>query len=114
MLISHLFIGHKVPAPRFAPGLFIALIALFALMGDSRPVVALAGLGTVLVVTGTLILSNRARIWDNYRKSYRKQKGLMGLWTKPNQTYYIINVLFLWPFIIFLGAICIWVAYTLA
>jgi hypothetical protein len=114
MLISHLLIGHKTPAPRFAPGVFIGLIAIFALLGESRPVVALAGLGTVLIVAGALIEANRARIWDSYRKTYRKQKGLIGIWTKPNKMYYTINVVFLWPFIIFLGAICLWVAYSLA
>jgi hypothetical protein len=114
MLISHLLIGHKVPSPRFAPGLFVGLVALFALLGQTRPAVALAGLGTVLIITGTLIELNRQRIWEGYRKSYRKRKGLLGLWTKPNHMYYTINVMFLWPFIIFLGIVCIWAAYYLA
>ena len=114
MLISHLLIGHKVPAPRFAPGLFIGLIAVFAILGQSRPVVGLAGIGTILIITGTLIELNRQRIWENYRKAHRKQKGVMGIWTKPNMMYYRINVLFLWPLIIFIGAVCVWAAYALA
>jgi hypothetical protein len=105
---------HKTPRPRFAPGVFVGLVAIFAILGQTKPVIGLAGLGTVLVVTAALVEVNRQLIWENYRKSYRQRRGLKGLWTKPNQTYYNINVMFLWPFIIFLGLICLWVAYSLA
>ncbi|GAC1602030.1 MAG: hypothetical protein NVS3B29_04580 [Candidatus Saccharimonadales bacterium] len=74
----------------------------------------MAGLGTLLIIGGALVEINRQRIWENYGKQYRKRKGLKNFWTKPNHTYYTINVLFLWPFIIFLGVICLWVAYSLA
>ncbi len=114
MLLSHLLIGHKTPAPRFAPGVFVALLAVFSLIGQAKPIIALVGLGTLLILSGALVEANRQRIWDNYGKQYRKRKGVKGFWTKPNRTYYNINVIFLWPFIIFLGAICLWVAYALA
>ncbi len=114
MLISNLFVTHKVPQPRFAPGLFIGLLAIFALMGQSKPVVGLVGIGTTAVVAAVLVEVNRRRIWESYRKSYRKRAGLMGLWTKPNAVYYTLNVAFLWPFILFLGIVCLWAAYVLA
>jgi hypothetical protein len=114
VLISHLLIHHKTPGPRFAPGLFIGLIATFSLLGQSKPVFALAGLGTTLIAGGSLIELNRQRIWENYRKGLRKAKGLKGIWTKPNTTYYTINVVFLWPFIIFLGMVCLWASYVLS
>lgn len=114
MLFSHLLMRHKTPAPRFAPGLFIALVALFGSMGKTRPIVALAGVGTVLIVAGILVELNRARIWESYLKTHKKKRGAKSLWTKPSHVYYTINVLFLWPFIIFLGLVCIWAAYALA
>lgn len=114
MILSHLVLHHKNPEPRFVPGLFIALIAIFSILGQYKPLIAMAGLGTVLIVAGTLVEANRQSIWTNYQKVYRKRKGLKGIWTKPNHTYYTINVAFLWPFIIFLGVICLWVAYSLA
>jgi len=113
MLISHLLTHHKTPQPRFAPGVFLGFILAFVMLGQSSPVFGLAGLGTTLVVAGVLVELNRQRIWDNYAKSYRKLKGYKGIWTKPSPVYYTINVLFLWPLIIFLGFVCLWAAYAL-
>lgn len=114
MLFSHLFMRHKTPEPRFAPGLFVALVALFGSMGQTRPVVALAGVGTVLLLSGVLVELNRVRIWEGYLKTYKKKRGIKSFWTKPSHMYYTINVLFLWPFIMFIGLVCIWAAYSLA
>ena len=114
MLISHFFVRHKTPAPRFAPGLFLGLLASFVLLGDVKPVFGLVGIGTTLIVTAVLVELNRQRIWDNYLKTYKRQKGLKSLWRKPSPVYYTINVAFLWPFILFLGLICLWAAYILA
>jgi hypothetical protein len=114
MLISNLFVKHKVPQPRFAPGLFLALLAVFSLVGQYRPVVGLVGIGTTAIITSVLIELNRKRIWENYRKGYKKIKGLKGIWTEPNKVFYTLNVAFLWPFILFLGVICLWAAIVLA
>ncbi len=114
MLVSHLFTKHKTPAPRFAPGLFVGLIVAFVILGQSKPTFGLVGLGTVLITVGCLIELNRERIWEGYKKSYKKQKGVSGLWTKPNSVYYTINIVFLWPLIIFLGFVCLWAAYLLS
>ena len=113
MLISHLLHRHTSPAPRFAPGLFIALIVAFTLLGQTKPLVGLAGLGTTLLVTGVLIELNRDRIWENYKASYKRRRGGKSVWNKPNTVYYTINVVFMWPFIIFLGIMCLWAAYLL-
>jgi hypothetical protein len=113
MLISNLFVHHKVPQPRFAPGLFVGLIALFILMGEAKPLVGLVGIGTTAIVAAVLVEVNRVRIWETYRKSYRKQKGLKGLWTEPTTTYYLINVVILWPLILLLGVLCLYAAYIL-
>jgi len=114
VLVSNLLRRHKTPAPTFAPGLFLGLLVVFTLLGQSKPTVGLVGIGTTLIVTGTLIILNRQRIWDDYRKGYRKSKGLAALWAKPNPVYYTLNVLFLWPFIVFLGIVCLWAAYMLS
>ena len=113
MLISHLFMRHRTPAPRFAPGLFLGLLIAFTLLGQDKPVVGLTGIGATLVAAGALVELNRQRIWDEYRKSYRKAKGLAGLWSKPDPLYYTLNVVFLWPLIIVLGIVCLWAAYAL-
>ena len=114
MLLSNLLPGHKTPPPRFAPGLFLALLMIFIVLGQVKPTLALVGIGTTLVITGTLIELNRKRIWETYLKTYRKQKGLTGIWGRPSQLYYNINVYFLWPFVMFLGAMCVYAAYLLS
>src|SRR5450759_4419472 len=114
MIISNLFIRNKTPQPRFAPAMFLILILLFSLIGQTKPVVGLTGLGTTLIVTAVLIEINRKRIWKSYCKSYRKQKGLAGMWTKPYSVYYMINVAGLWPIVIVLGGLCLVAAYALS
>jgi hypothetical protein len=114
MILSNMFVRHKNPQPRFAPGLFLLLLAVFILLGQSKPLLALVGIGTTTVITGILVELNRERIWSNYTKSYRKMKGLKGLWTKPDRVYYNINVWFLWPFVVLLGVLCLWSAYVLS
>lgn len=113
MLISNLFIKHKVPQPRFAPGLFVGLIALFIILGEAKPVVGLVGIGTTAIVAAFLVEANRQRIWETYRKAYRKQKGIKGTFTQPSTTYYAINILLLWPMIMLLGFLCLYAAYML-
>jgi len=114
MLLSNLIIRHKTPHPKFAPGLFLILLIVFGVLGQYKPVFGLVGLGTTAIITAVLIELNRETIWETYRKSYKKQKGMLGAWSKPNRVYYTINVLFLWPFVLFLGIICLWSAYVLA
>jgi hypothetical protein len=112
MLISHLLPRHhKTPPPKFAPGIFMGLLAGFSILGLTKPIFGLVGLGTTLLVSGVLVEINRVRIWDDYRALYKKSRGFKGMWTKPNPVYYTINVVFLWPFIIFLGFISLWAAY---
>ena len=113
MLVSNLLRRHKTPGPRFAPGLFLGLLVVFAVLGQTNAVFGLTGLGVTLVATGTLVEINRQRIWDNYRKSFRKTKGLRGFWTQPDPVYYTLNVVFMWPLIIVLGVFSLWAAYIL-
>jgi hypothetical protein len=114
MLISQLFTRHKVPEARFLPGLFLGLLLFFVILGQSKPVVGLVGLGTVLLVAGALVEFNRTRIWENYKKTYKKNKKLAGFWNQPSDVYYMINVVLLWPFIMFIGFVCLWASYVLA
>jgi hypothetical protein len=114
MLLSNLFVRHKVPGPRFAPALFLALLALFVLLGNSRPIFGLVGIGVTAMLAAVLVELNRDRIWETYRKTYKKERGLKGTWTEPNRLYYNINVFLLWPFVLFLGALCLYAAYMLA
>ena len=113
MLLQNLFIRPKTPPPRFAPGLFLGLLVVFVLLGQTKPIVGLAGIGTVLIIAAVMIEINRQRIWDDYKKSYRKQAGKSALWTKPNHLYYTINVAVLWPVVLLLGAVCLYAAYML-
>jgi len=114
VLISNLFVRHKTPQPRFAPGLFLFLLALFLLLGDKRPVIGRVGIGTTAIVMAVLVELNRVRIWETYRKAYRKQKGMRGLWTEPADIYYTINVIILWPLILVLGVLCLYAAYIIS
>jgi len=89
-------------------------LSLFVLLGETKPVVGLVGIGATVIIAGAMIELARDSIWDNYRKSYKKQKGLKGLWVEPNRVYYNLNVWFLWPFVIFLGFLCLYAAYVLS
>jgi hypothetical protein len=113
MLLSGLFLRHKIPAPHFLPGLFLASLAVFVLLGQTKPIVGLVGLGTTSVIAALLVEANRKRIWEEYRRTYRKQKGFRGVLSAPNPLYYTINVTVLWPFILLLGIACLYAAYIL-
>ncbi len=112
MLISSLFVRkQKTPPPRFAPGLFLILLVGFVLLGQARPTLGLVGLGTTLIVAAVLVEINRNRIWDMYKQTYKRRAGAVGLWSKPDPVYFNLNVYVLWPFILFIGLVCIWAAY---
>ena len=114
MLVSNVFVKKKNFTERYVPWLFLLLVLCFTIMGQTKPVVGLVGLGTTLIVAAVLVEVNRVYIWDSYCKAYRKQKGFKGLLTKPNKIYYTINVVFLWPFMAFLGVLSLFIAYDVA
>jgi hypothetical protein len=113
MLLSNLLPGHKTPPPRFAPGLFLGLLVAFIIVGSAKPIVALTGIGTTLIVTACLVELNHKRIWETYLATYKKNKKAYGIWGRPTQSYYNVNVYLLWPFILLLGALCVYAAYLL-
>jgi hypothetical protein len=112
-MLSRLFFRHKIPQPRYAQGLFFGLILVFGAIAQVKPVVGLAGLGTVAIIAAALIELNRERIWNDYRAYFKKHKGVKGMWAEPKPIYYTLNVSFLWPFVACLGVLCLWTAYTL-
>ncbi len=112
-MLSKLFMRHKTPAPRFAPGLFFGLIVVFAVLSQTKPAIGLAGLGTLAIMTAGLVELNREQIWDQYNKAYKKRKGWHSRWTEPKPTYYTLNVVVLWPVVATLGVLCLWAAYTI-
>lgn len=90
---------------------FLILIIAFTLLTFSRPVVGLSGLGVVAILMAIIIELNRFRIWESYRKNFKKKLGIRGWWSEPNKLYYNLNVYLLWPFVGVLGFVCLWVAY---
>ena len=114
MMFSHLFHYHASPRPHFAPGLFVGLIVVCLVLGQSKPIVGLAGLGVVLIVAAVLVEVNRATIWEGYVKEYKKNKRMHGVWNQPLKIYYTINVALLWPTVLLLGCLALTAAYVLA
>jgi hypothetical protein len=112
-MLARLFFRHKMPPPRFGQGLFLGLVIVFAVIAQVKPAIGLAGLGTVAIITAALVELNRERIWEDYRKLYKKSKGLKGVWHEPRETYYRINIVILWPFVAVLGVLSLWVAYMI-
>ncbi len=94
-------------------GVFLALILIFTIVTFSRPVVGLSGLGVVAIIMATIIEMNRDRIWETYRKNFKRSKGIRGWWSEPNKLYYNLNVFMLWPLVALLGAASLWAAYNL-
>ncbi len=113
-MFSKLFHRHKTPEPQFGQWLFLVLIFVFVIITQVKTVVGLAGLGATLVIGATLIELNATRIWETYRKSYKKSKGLKGPWSEPKPLYYTLNVYVLWPVVGLLGVASLWAAYYLA
>ena len=111
-MFQHLFHRPKKPQYRFAPTVFLGLIAVFIVILQMRPVLGLAGLGTTLILAAALVILNRERIWFDYKKSYKKKKGLHGKLTKPSSIYYSMSVFLLWPFIAGLGVVSLIAAYV--
>lgn len=114
MLLSSLFHRHKTPEARFGQGLFLALIVVFVILARSKPAVGLTGLGVTLLIGAVMVELNAERIWETYRKAYKKNKGAQGFWSEPKRLYYDLNVRVLWPLVGLLGVACLWLAYTLA
>jgi hypothetical protein len=91
--------------------IFFGLILLFTVITFFRPVVGLSGLGVVAIIVASIIELNRNRIWEAYRKDYKKSKGIRGWWSEPNRLYFNLNTYFLWPLVGILGVACLWAAY---
>lgn len=109
-MISNFFHRHKTPEARFAPGLFLALVLICVILTRYQPAAGFSGLGVTLIIAAVLVEVNAARIWANYRKIYKKNKGIRGFWREPKQIYYDLNVWVLWPLVGLLGAACLWVS----
>ncbi len=103
----------KTKPVRGLMGVFLVLILIFTVLTFSRPVVGLTGLGVVAIIMAFIIEFNRDRIWESYRKNFKKEKGIRGWWSEPNKLYYNLNVYVLWPLIGLLGVACLWAAYNL-
>jgi hypothetical protein len=112
-MLARLFFRHKIPPPRFAQGIFVGLIIAFGIITQVKAAVGLAGLGAVAIIGAALVEVNRVRIWETYRKQYKKTRKLNGIWHEPRLTYYRINTIILWPFVAVLGVVCLWIAYAL-
>ena len=92
----------------------LLLLILFASIVYISPDVSMAGLGTSLVIMGVLVEFNSKRIWGEYLKQAKKRKKKLSAWQQPNEIFYKINVYLLWPLVIFMGVLSIWVAYMLS
>lgn len=112
--LRQLFRRTPTPRPHYASGLLAGFVVAFAIVCQTKPVVGLAGLGTVAIVAAALVELNRVRIWEDYKKAYKKQRGKKSGLRAPNRLYYTINVALLWPAILLLGVLCLYLAYTLA
>jgi thiosulfate reductase cytochrome b subunit len=100
---------HQTHPARFAGWAFLALLVLFAGILNDKPAIGFTGIGSVLVLSSLLVLANRDRIWDVYKKTRHKS-----LWTKPSRLYYTLNVYVVWPIMLLLGLGAITAAYYLA
>lgn len=93
---------NQLPAPRFTQGVWMLLVVIFASLSMARPVLGLAGLGTILILSAVLIEANRQLIWQGYRSRYKQSKG-KGRWSEPRPLYYRLNVYVVWPLVFLLG-----------
>jgi len=114
-MLSKLFRHHRSTKPRYyAQGLFFGLFLLFAVVAQIKPVFGLVGLGTLAILAAGVVELHSQRIWDEYRKGYKKQRRFTGIWHEPKEIYFQLNVYVLWPLVALLGALCLWAGYRLA
>lgn len=113
-MFSKLFRRRRQPQTYYAQGFFLVLFAFFTVVTLVKPTFGLVGLGTLAILAAGVIELNSGRIWDDYRKAYKKQRHFTGMWHEPKEIYYRLNVYVLWPLVALSGALCLWVAYQLA
>ncbi len=113
-MLSKLFRHHRTSKPRYIQVLFFGLFLLFAIVAQVKPVFGLVGLGTLAILAAGVVELHSRRIWDEYRKGYKKQRRFTGLWHEPKEIYFRLNIYVLWPLVALLGALCLWVGYRLA
>ena len=102
---------HKRTQPRSKlPVAFLALLASFAVLTRFNLALGLAGIGSICLVGALLVEAGSSRIWDDYRKAYRKQRRFSGVWHEPKALYYQLNVYVLWPFVALLGAVSLYLS----
>ena len=92
------------------PITWLLLLAVFAALTQSQPVVGLTGLGIVLIVAAVTVELGADRIWKQYNAAWKKSKGKLA---KPREAYRVINVYILWPLIFVLGILSLWAAIRL-
>lgn len=111
-----LFIHRRTPKARFAAWAFFCLLILFLAIATQKPATGLAGAGAILILLALIVEANKERIWKDYKKGYKYKKGSWTpeSWTKPTQTYYNLNVYFLWPLVFITGFVAIATAYFIS
>lgn len=92
------------PKARAAEWVYLVLLLLFTTILYVRPAVGIAGIGALFVLSSLQVLANKDYIWENYTKTYKKSRGkARAKLLEPTPLAYRLNVLFLWPLILFTG-----------
>lgn len=112
-MLSKLFRRHRSIKPGYVQYLFLGLLVLFVVVAQVKPVIGLVGVGTLAILAAGVVELNSQRIWDEYRKNYKKQRRFTGIWHEPKVIYFNLNIYVLWPLVALLGALCLWAAYVL-
>lgn len=105
---------HRKPQARLAGWAFVDSVLLFAAIAYFKPAVGLAGLGAVMILASVVVEANHYRIWEDYKKTYKKSKDpVREFWAAPRQSYYRANIYFVWPLVFILGLVAVYTSYSL-
>ena len=109
-LYNELMLLYKSRFSAVVSWFFAYVFALSLILYFYNRAIGLTGLGVILILSSVMVEANQKRIWDDYRKSYKKRKGLDKSLNQPHEIYHQLNVYLVWPLFFLLGLVCLWTA----
>jgi uncharacterized membrane protein YfcA len=95
------------------PLTYVGVVILFIYSSQASPRVSYLVLGLILLFGAGSTWLRREKIWKDYKKRYKKSKGIGELLNKPRDIYYTLNVWLVLPLAFIAGLLSLYYAWKL-